>query len=446
MQNKSGRHLQKILLLFYVATTLIFICGCKDKDVKYSIELKFENVVNGETLYLQKYSGKTLITIDSIAVSSSENVLFNGNDYLDPGMYALTLNKKMLVNFFITDNNNQKFSVSLNTKNPALSIIFKDSPENQAFIYYLRFLLRNQLTKDEIRQKGDQLQDQYPGSMLDMFIQTMKEPEVSEDSLKNDNNLSEFECDELENHYFDNVDFTDQRLLNTPLLEQKIDFYFKHIVHPLPDYIIDRVDQTLEKAKVNKEVFNWMARYLYNLYREMSIEGNADVYNYIGENYILTEPAQWDDSLFVENVSNRVAKAKLNPIGKKATNLILLSPNGKKVNLHNVISNYTVLFFYNPECEACKSVSAELNDFSKQYRSKGIEVFAIYLDQKKDIWAKAIASNDVNWINVYDSDGTVMIEEKYDINALPMIYLLDKNKNVIAKDVPVYRLKEYITN
>jgi len=44
------------------------------------------------------------------------------------------------------------------------------------------------------------------------------------------------------------------------------------------------------------------------------------------------------------------------------------------------------------------------------------------------------------WINVYDPDGSSKIEEKYDLYALPMIYLFDKDKKVVYKDISVVKL------
>ena len=73
-------------------------------------------------------------------------------------------------------------------------------------------------------------------------------------------------------------------------------------------------------------------------------------------------------------------------MGEKATNLILQSPEGKTIDLYGINANYTVLFFYNPECEACKPISAALSNFAIQYQPKGVEVFAVYMDQNKDVW------------------------------------------------------------
>lgn len=37
-----------------------------------------------------------------------------------------------------------------------------------------------------------------------------------------------------------------------------------------------------------------------------------------------------------------------------------------------------------------------------------------------------------------------MVEEKYDIYAMPMIYVLDRDKRVIARDVSAERLSNFI--
>ena len=62
--------------------------------------------------------------------------------------------------------------------------------------------------------------------MLALFIQTMKEPEMPQPT-RPVSDMIEYKYGYLANHYFDNINFSDKRLLNTPLLEQKMGFYFK---------------------------------------------------------------------------------------------------------------------------------------------------------------------------------------------------------------------------
>jgi hypothetical protein len=82
----------------------------------------------------------------------------------------------------------------------------------------------------------------------------------------------------------------------------------------------------------------------------------------------------------------------------------------------------------------------------QQYKSKGIQVFAVYEGSQTEEWLNYISTKKLDWINVYDPTGTEQIEQKYDIYAIPMIYLLDKDKKVIAKDVPIEQLEAYLQN
>jgi thiol-disulfide isomerase/thioredoxin len=246
------------------------------------------------------------------------------------------------------------------------------------------------------------------------------------------------------NHFFDNIDFSDKQILATPILEQKMGFYFRQMVPPVVDSIKVRVNEILGKTKANDEVYNWAVRYLYQLYRESPVPGNNEVYNFIGEQFIINEPKRWNDDAFVEKVKERVAKAKLNPVGSLATNLKLLSSVGKPQDLYSIKASRTILLFFNPGCEACHAVTEKLFKIYQQYKSKGIQVFAVYIDRNKDEWQNYISAKGLDWINVYDPTGSEYIEQKYDIYAIPMIYVLDQDKKVIAKDMPVESLKEYL--
>jgi len=246
------------------------------------------------------------------------------------------------------------------------------------------------------------------------------------------------------NHFFDNIDFSDRRILDTPILEQKMGFYFRQMVPPLVDSIKVRVNEVLGKAKADQEIYNWAVRYLYQLYRESPMPGNNEVYNFIGEQFIINYPKRWNDVAFVEKVSERVAKAKRNPVGSSATNLKLQTPEGKTLDLSSIKAPKTILLFFNPGCEACHAVTEKLFKIYQQYKSKGIQVFAVYIDRKKDEWQNYISAKGLDWINVYDPTGSEGIDQKYDIYAIPMIYVLDQDKNVISKDVPVENLENLI--
>jgi thiol-disulfide isomerase/thioredoxin len=122
----------------------------------------------------------------------------------------------------------------------------------------------------------------------------------------------------------------------------------------------------------------------------------------------------------------------------------LQTPEGKLMDLYSVVASKTILLFFNPGCEACHAATEKLFKIYLQYKSKGIQVFAVYTDRNKQEWQNYISAKGLDWINVYDPSGSEGIEQKYDIYAIPMIYMLDQNKKIIAKDVPVEKLEDLI--
>jgi thiol-disulfide isomerase/thioredoxin len=372
-------------------------------------------------------------------------------------MYAISFIQNTSINFFISDKETQQFSIGIDLKNPVQSLTFSGSPENQAFINYLRFLEIKQRQnpgpqlQTEIKQKWDGLEKEFQGTMLALFIHTIRDTEIPEPNIplmvtNREQVLQEYYYNYMAAHFFDNIDFSDKRLLNMPVLEQKMGFYFQQLINPQPDSLIHRIDKILSKTKASNEVYNWSVRYLYDLFRKSPIPGHSEVYCYLGDNYVLSDSARWNDLAFVEQVRYKISKAKLNPVGSLATNLKLQTPQGKNVELYSIQAPLTVLYFFNPGCDACKPITAELYKLYKNYKNKGIQVYAVYVDKEKQEWLDYITSNCSNWINVYDPEYSAGIEQKYDINAIPMIYLLDKDKKVIAKDVPVQNLESLLKN
>lgn len=216
------------------------------------------------------------------------------------------------------------------------------------------------------------------------------------------------------------------------------------MVHPHPDSVIAHVGPLLEKEGIHPAVFSQAATYLYELYRNSILPEHRQVCIHIAENHILPHRERFSDPVFLARVADRTARARLNPVGGVATDLRLQTPEGKEISLSEVESPLTVLYFFNPGCSACQPVTDRLIRNYNLYKSRGMEVFAIYLERDKEVWNEYIASKKLTWINVYDPTGQEMIEEKYDIYAMPMIYVLDRDKRVIARDVSAERLSNFI--
>ncbi len=61
-------------------------------------------------------------------------------------------------------------------------------------------------------------------------------------------------------------------------------------------------------------------------------------------------------------------------------------------------------------------------------------------------WKDYIKKNKLDWINVTDIFHTDNIHQRFDIIATPVIYVLDENKNIIAKKIEIGDLNKVIRN
>ena len=60
-------------------------------------------------------------------------------------------------------------------------------------------------------------------------------------------------------------------------------------------------------------------------------------------------------------------------------------------------------------------------------------------EDKVDEWRKFISENELSWINVHETDEyyRAVAKQRYHINSTPMVFILDKNKKIVAKKVDV---------
>jgi hypothetical protein len=100
------------------------------------------------------------------------------------------------------------------------------------------------------------------------------------------------------------------------------------------------------------------------------------------------------------------------------------------------------VLIYEPGCSHCKEFVPKFHDqIYLKYKNKGLKVFAIYSMNKKDEWTDFLIQHKLfDWINVWDVQQTSRFKVLYDARKTPGVYVLDKNKNIIAKSMTVEQL------
>ena len=138
-----------------------------------------------------------------------------------------------------------------------------------------------------------------------------------------------------------------------------------------------------------------------------------------------------------EAMVRRLDLIRQNPLGGKANNFAYYSPAGKRDSLYHVKREYTLLFFYNPDCPACKEFKTALlamPRIAQLERERRLVIMAIYTDLDLAIWKKALPTLPRTWIHGHDEGESIYKSHRYDLHAIPTAYLLDKDKTVLCKD------------
>jgi hypothetical protein len=74
----------------------------------------------------------------------------------------------------------------------------------------------------------------------------------------------------------------------------------------------------------------------------------------------------------------------------------------------------------------------------------GAEVLAVNIQTDVDKWKKYIQDQQLDWINLADPYVRSNFRKDYNINSTPKVFVLDKEKRIIARKIGVEQVKEII--
>ena len=78
--------------------------------------------------------------------------------------------------------------------------------------------------------------------------------------------------------------------------------------------------------------------------------------------------------------------------------------------------------FWASWCGPCRKEIPNLKKLYELYKSKGLEIVSVSIDQKEDAWKKALAEEKLPWPNGLDRAG---IADSYKVRFIPAIFLVD---------------------
>ena len=113
----------------------------------------------------------------------------------------------------------------------------------------------------------------------------------------------------------------------------------------------------------------------------------------------------------------------------------LPSVAGDSVSLSKVWGkgNYVLLTFWASWCQQCVNENLQLKNFYREYHAKGLEIYAVSLDERKENWLKQVRFDELPWINVWDRDREAA--KKYNVSMPPVNFLYGPDGRMLGRDL-----------
>ena len=462
----------------FFSTLILFLIAFVAKS-QYQVTLQTSNYKSG-LAYLTYYYGKNINVEDSALVNAKGVAVFKKSQKLQPGIYSIVFpGKNKLVDFLV--DKEQFITIKADTADLINKTIVTGSKENAFFQQYQKFIVlkgkqlqaeqhayNNSKTKadsllhennyqkfnKELNQYRENIIKQYPQSMLAVLFKSMKEPgfAIAHPVTKQDS-IANYEF--YKKHYWDGISFMDDRVIRTPFFLPKVEKYFRDILVPSADTIIKEADYLLLLARTNTEMYKFLLNWLTDEYIYPKYMGQDAVFVHLFEEYHSKGVSNWLNEKQLIAISNRAYMVLSNLIGDKAADLDMVDTLGKPYHLYDVNAEYTVVCFWDPTCSHCREEVPRLDSlYQAKWKQQGVKIYGVLSENEKEKWLKFIQENNLkDWIHVYQTDETKKAitdsqrpgyKQLYDITQTPTLYLLDKEKRIIAKKLTLQQMDDLL--
>ncbi|MBO4570872.1 MAG: TlpA family protein disulfide reductase [Bacteroidales bacterium] len=197
---------------------------------------------------------------------------------------------------------------------------------------------------------------------------------------------------------------------------------------------VSRVTELLlDKASADPALQREM---LFELYKYLRNQQNFEYQKaaaFIANEYIVPSPS-WSEELR-SSIGSDAALFRTNSVGDKAVNVTLRrASDGKRVKMLRGCHKYTLLFFHLTTCSDCKREVAILRENADKLRRNKVHVVCVNVGFDDEFYKEFIEENDSRWVYLKDDPLVSGLRHKqYDIRFVPEIYLLDRNRKIIAR-------------
>lgn len=381
----------------------------------------------------------------------------------EAGMYRLSFSPVAFgfVDFLFGQEN---VSLKFDSRNLSNSVEFLTSEENKTYANYLAETLKVQHKLDSLQiaffglkdKKQDEITIDSYIKNLNIYTKTQNQyEEKTEGKLANHFikasrkyfapslfvSPQEY-LNSVKQHYFDFMDFDDSTLKNATFFsERAIEYVFylnvsddAQVQNALYKSAINEIIQKIgENYEVKSDIFTSL------IYAFEQFE-NLTMTSFVIDEFYSKLPEHLKDKALVDEMRSKIKLA----VGNSAPE-ITWEENGvqKKLSELNVADNY-ILVFWSTTCSHCLQEIPKLYEFSIE--NAAVHVVAVALEDNKTEFeqfsAKLSTWTHILGLKKWENE----MAKEYKINATPTYFILDKDKNIIAKPEHFEEVKAYFEN
>ncbi len=404
-------------------------------------------------IILQTYHGSSLTSIDSV-FSKNGKFKFVLPDNLEKGMLKVKIGANSPMSIDIVYNyENIEFATTSDSLLTAIE--FLQSEENRLFysFYPLILSIKQMLAMGDFLNANNPIEskqeliklnhyiDELELQTYSLFEKISKTDEKlfaykiikmlmlpnSNFSLDKESNTSIDEYEFLKVHFFDNIDFTEEGLINTPFLSKYLSDYLINYVYPQNyEEYKKAVDMILHKFSANDKMFTYVSQILTNTFETSEF---LDVYMYIFDTYLQENIC--NDMLTDEFKTYEIVKKS--SLGSVAPEIKGQYLNGDVFKLSDMWDKQVLLMFWSPDCIHCIDMIKFLKYALQINKNTKTKIVAFAIVETKEEWERGIAENDMSeWIHVSDLKAyKSIVFNQIHIRGTPEIYVFRDGKIVL---------------
>ena len=441
-------------LLFSQTQDSIRIVGHLEGNSKYSKVVLIGFEVGQKTL------GAAKIIKDTFSFNVPFTIL--------PGVYRFQFSQVHVNEYLdvIIDGVEQKIQFTIDLNNNTKLPFFIESNENKRWYDYLA-QSQIKLRKIELL---DQMLDQYPDQndkIIGKIKQSVKieKEKYSIDFEKfcslntrslatemvanrpfyftNASDLPQIQNYNRRNHFWDHINTSNPKLINTPIYSEHILNYLNYYRNPEMKFDVTEMENGFMKSVAtivqkfggNKETKDFALQYLTLGFKEI---GQEKVLQYMDEKYS-TDWKECQNETSKKDFDQRIAGYAKMKVGIQAPDIEYNDVQGYAKKLKDIEGETIIVAFWASWCPSCSDEMPKLNELIAT--NKTVKVLAISLDEDKKRYSEAILNlnNMIHYSDFKKWNEKSVID--YNVVATPSFFVLDKDKKIIGKYNSLAELK-----